>query len=105
MSSIMLKSRPLSMTVRCSSQKTTENPINIARKRFETKRVVSLKENINRLIAIANSDVKEYGEFFNELDDIHKKQFTEVFDHIKDKIPTGASKSSDKSSEENIFLE
>lgn len=81
-----------------ASAKKTESPIVRARKTFETKRMVSLKENLNKIVAIATADVKELTDFVKELDDLHKKE-----------LMPGKSKTTDESvaeedqSDENIF--
>ena len=52
--------------------KPVDNPITIARKTFETKRAVTLKENFNKLIAIGSAEAKELSDFAKELDELHK---------------------------------
>lgn len=69
------------------------NPIVDARKAFEKKRLVSVKENFNKLVMIASSDVKELGDFIKELDEIHRKEL----------FP--ADRSSKGDADENIFLD
>lgn len=56
-----------------------KNGINEARKKFEKERNVTLKENLNKVLAIGNNEVKEVGGFLKELDELHKKQLKDVF--------------------------
>jgi hypothetical protein len=72
----MMFLRRAAFKIRCSSssEKKPPNPVQKARKTFEKKRGDSLKENVNKLILIANKDIKEYGDFIKELDEIHKKE-------------------------------
>ena len=91
----MMLLRRTGLNIQCCQKK--ENPVQKARKIFEKKRGDSLKENVNKLVAIANKDIKEYGDFIKELDEIHKKELK------KDKKPTNTD-SMDESGE-NIFLE
>ena len=97
----MMLLRRTGLNIKCCQKK--ENPVQKARKAFEKNRGDSLKENVNKLIAIANKDIKEYGDFIKELDEIHKKELK------KDKKPANASaaesiESIDDSSD-NIFLD
>jgi len=64
-----------SVTCRASSKDNApKNHIVAARKLFESKRLVSLKENVNKLILIATADTKEISDFVKELDELHKKE-------------------------------
>lgn len=72
------------------------SPINEARKAFEKRRLVSLKENFSKLVMIATADGKELSDFAKELDELHKKEFSTLFEKA---VPQGAKTS------ENIFLE
>jgi hypothetical protein len=63
----------------CEAKKPKENPINISRKAFEKKRSVTLKENVNTLLKIANIDIKEAGDFIKELDELHKDALKKAF--------------------------
>lgn len=110
----LVRSRSAVVTSRCcasssssSSKKVGENPVNpvtVSRKRFEAKRGVSLKENLNKLLVIANADIKEYGDFIKELDEIHKKEVNTFFDKVK-AGPSASSTSSEEEGEgENIFV-
>lgn len=79
----MLFARKIS-TARNTARRTTchaasrynspKNHIVAARKLFESKRLVSLKENVNKLILIATADTKEISDFVKELDELHKKE-------------------------------
>lgn len=82
-----------------ASAKNTESPIVRARKAFETKRMVSLKENLNKIVAIATADVKELTDFVKELDELHKKELMPG----KSKA-TEASVEEEDQSDENIFV-
>lgn len=89
--------------VQCCTDKKPPNPVQKARKTFEKKRGDSLKENVNKLIAIANKDIKEYGDFIKELDEIHKKELNK-----KKKAPTPTDSTTTSSSDEeeySIFLD
>ena len=81
-----------------TSQK-PQNNITVARKAFESRRFISVKENFNKLVLIATSDTKEISDFMKELDLLHKKHF--------EKTPTTPTTSTtdESSSDENIFLE
>ena len=57
-----------------SKDNSQKNNIVAARKLFENKRLVSLKENVNKLILIATADTKEISDFVKELDELHKKE-------------------------------
>jgi len=59
---------------RASTDNSPKNNIVAARKLFESKRLVSLKENVNKLILIATADTKEISDFVKELDELHKKE-------------------------------
>jgi len=59
---------------RASGDNSPKNNIVAARKLFESKRLVSLKENVNKLILIATADTKEISDFVKELDELHKKE-------------------------------
>lgn len=89
-------------TLRCFASRDTPelpkppSPINEARKAFEKRRLVSLKENFSKLVMIATSDGKELSDFAKELDELHKKEFGAIFE----KSPHRAGKE-----RENIFLE
>ena len=99
---IVAKARPVCMTLRCSSQK-QENPITVARKAFEKKRSNTVKKNFNKLLFVANTDAKEVGDFFKELDEIHKKELSMLFDKFKSKTIT--TKEDDNGDEDsNIFI-
>lgn len=65
-----------SATCRATSSRdnSPKNNIVAARKLFESKRLVSLKENVNKLILIATADTKEISDFIKELDELHKKE-------------------------------
>jgi hypothetical protein len=67
-------------TFRCrASAEKKENNIVSARKLFEAKRSISLKENVNKLIQIATADSKEINDFLKELDVLHKKELNNIF--------------------------
>lgn len=105
MNTLLLRNRSVSKIL-CSSEKKKESPISISRKQFEKKRNVSLKENVNKLLAIASGDVKEYSEFFKELDDIHKKELGQFIDKVKANFSKSQETSvidEDDENDENIF--
>jgi hypothetical protein len=86
-------------TFRCyASAEKKENNIVAARKLFEAKRSVSLKENVNKLIQIATADSKEVNDFLKELDVLHKKEINSIFPNSTP-APTTSS-----SEDENPFL-
>lgn len=62
------------------------------------KRNASIKENINKLIAIANNDVKEFNELIKEFDVEHKKA-------LKMKSESGTESGGETSDDENIFID
>jgi hypothetical protein len=102
----IIKTR-VSITPICSAKK-PETPINVTRKNFETKRTASLKENVNKLLLIAASDVQEYSDFFKELDVIHKKELASwvarVKEHVSEVVPRGpVSQKETEDEDENIF--
>ena len=74
----LIRNRTLFVPV-CESKRPKENPINSSRKAFEKKRNLTLKENVNVLLKIANIDIKEYGDFIKELDELHKNELSKVF--------------------------
>ena len=81
-----------------ASAKKTESPIVRARKAFETKRMASLKENLNKIVAIATADVKELTDFVKELDDLHRKEL------MPGKSKTEESVVDEDQNDENIFV-
>lgn len=94
---MLLTSRSrINIITRASADK-KENPISIARKAYEAKRTVTAKENLNKLLMIASSDIKELNEFIKDLDDIHKKEMTEIVTKIQGK------KKDEIVEDENIF--
>lgn len=59
--------------VRCvAASDDASNSINEARKRFQKERQVTIKDNFNKVLGIANVEVKEVGGFLKELDQLHK---------------------------------
>jgi hypothetical protein len=100
----LVRSRSAVVTSRCCASKKNEtNPVTVSRKRFEAKRGVSLKENLNKLLVIANADIKEYGDFIKDLDEIHKKEVNTFIDKVKAGGPSSSSSSSEDEGE-NIFV-
>lgn len=83
-----------------ASAKKTESPIVRARKAFETKRMASLKENLNKIVAIATADVKELTDFVKELDDLHRKELMPG----KSKPIADESVAEEDQNDENIFV-
>jgi hypothetical protein len=81
--------------ITCEANK-PDSPIQTARKTFEKKRQITLKENINKLVTIATADTKELNEFLKELDVLHKKEL------MPNSVKTAESSESEES--ENIFL-
>lgn len=76
-----------------------KNKIVDARRSFEKRRLVSVKENFNKLVMIATADVKELSDFLKELDDAHKRELMQK--------PSASTESRDDSgdSSENVFLQ
>lgn len=93
----MLLSRR-SLVCVASSGKKTESPIFRARKAFENKRMVSLKENLNKIVAIATADVKELTDFVKELDELHKKEL------MPGKAKRDETVADEDQNDENIFV-
>lgn len=96
------KSRSCCLKLKCSSQK-QENPVTVARKAFENKRSKTAKENLNKLLFVANSDAKEIGDFLKELDELHKKELSTLFDKVKSKVNVPADEDND-AEDSNIFV-
>jgi alanyl-tRNA synthetase len=89
----------------CSSEKKV-NPVNVIRKNFEKIRSESLKDNFNKLMVIAASDIKEYSDFFKELDEIHKKELSQLADNLKEQFSNSNPSSPVKViDDENIFVD
>jgi len=105
MNSLLIKNSRVMVKPQCSSEKKT-NPISVSRKNFEKTRSESLKENFNKLMVIASSDLKEYSDFFKELDEIHKKELGQLADNLKEQFSKSNSSSAVKViDDENIFVE
>ncbi len=104
MQSLLIKSRT---TFKCFAAKDKkENPITVARKAFEKKRAVNAKENLNKVLRVADSDLKEYFNFFKELEEIHRKEFLELHDKMiapVKKMTEQSVEEKDSEDEENIF--
>lgn len=64
------------LKINCSLK--SENPIVDARKRFEKKRNIVLKDNFNKIANIASSEVKDLKGFIDELDQLHRKEFDKL---------------------------
>jgi anion-transporting ArsA/GET3 family ATPase len=82
-----------------------KNILNVSRKDFETKRLSQIKENFNKFLTIGSSELKEYSDFFKELDKIHKDTIDELkkeYGWIQDKTQTTMSMDS---IEENVFID
>lgn len=94
------KTRASFVKVRCSSEK-KDSAVTVARKAFEKKRAKSVKENFNKLLVVANSDVKEIGDFLKELDEIHKKEMSVLFDKVKTKV--NVQEEDEENDDTNIF--
>jgi hypothetical protein len=59
------------------------------------KRNSTIKENINKLIAIGNNEINEFNELMKEFDIAHKKAL---------KFDSGSESDDDEPQEENIFV-
>lgn len=94
----MILSRRALSCVACANGKKVDTPIVNARKAFEAKRMSSLKENFNKMVAIANADAKELVDFVKELDELHKKELMPSSTSTSGKVDPEAD------SDENIFL-
>ncbi len=103
---IISKSRMLTCRCHASAEK-KENPITVARKAFEKKRAVNAKENLNKVIRVADADLKEYGNFFKELEEIHRKEFLSFHDKMIAPLKKTTDSSDEKvvaeDEDENIF--
>lgn len=91
-----------------ASKDRKENPITVVRKAFEKKRAVNAKDNLNKLLIVADSDLKEYANFFKELDEIHRKEFATLHDKVVAPFRKGSESSEEKTddddtNDENIF--
>ncbi len=71
----MLVSRNVFKCVASAERPKQRSLITNARKKFEKKRLETLKENINKLAFIATLDTKEITDFVKELDECHKEYF------------------------------
>lgn len=104
MNSLLIKSSRVMVKPICSSEKKV-NPINVTRKNFEKIRSESLKDNFNKLMVIASSDIKEYSDFFKELDEIHKKELSQLADNLKEQFSKSQPSSVTVIDDENIFVD
>jgi hypothetical protein len=89
---------------RASADNSSKNNIVAARKLFEKKRLVSLKDNFNKLILIATADTKEITDFVKELDELHKKELN--YNKKKDENDDADDDADDTDAEdkaENVF--
>jgi len=99
-------------TVRCvakASSNKPEHPITIARKSFEAKRSITLKENFNKLALLATADTKEISDFIKVIDELHRKEFEELRSKAsqlftKKNTTTSSRSGVETDDEENIFL-
>jgi hypothetical protein len=64
------------LKINCSIK--SNNPIVDARKRFEQKRNIVLKDNFNKIANIASSEIKDLKGFIDELDQLHRKEFDKL---------------------------
>jgi len=111
MNSVLLKNRTV-LKVKCESNSSNNQVKNITniRKEFEKSRSLILKDNVNKLLAIARSDVKEYSDLFKELDNVHKESINNFINQVKNYVNDNKyskdEKKDDQSNkdEENIFI-
>jgi hypothetical protein len=98
MQSILVKNRQFSVAVRCDaeSKPKTNKFLPLLNGPGAKKRNASIKENLNKLIAIGTSEFKEVYEFAKELDIEHKKAFN---------FKNTEEKETDAENEESLFLE
>lgn len=75
MQSILVKSRSSFVSVRCESTAPKNKFLPLLNGPGAKKRNASIKENLNKVIAIGTSEFKEVYEFALELDEAHKKAF------------------------------
>ena len=90
--------------VRCDagSQNTPKKPLfPLLNTPSAKKRNVSIKENINKLIAIGTSEVKEFNELMKEFDIAHKK----ALDVLKSNSSSESSSTPSTEETDNIFLD
>ena len=88
----------------CEDSNTSTNPITNARKAFEKKRNVTLKQNVNTLLNIANSDLKECSVFLKQLDTLHKAEVDKIFKKMKpDTEEESTALVVEEADDENIF--
>ena len=81
----MMKMRSMCIRVRCDAAASKPpSPVSVFRKGVESKRSVMLKDNYNKLLAIATADTKFLSDTLVALDAMHK----EMFEKIKTKTTT-----------------
>lgn len=104
----MLNIKTRSLVVKCRAAGEKENPINLAKKRFDNKRNVVLKDNLNKIVSIGNAELKDLNEFMKELDLLHRKEINDWFNkkdvsvsrsHVAEVVG-----SDDDENDENIFV-
>lgn len=87
-----------------------DNPVTTSRKAFEAKRVKTAKENLNKVLIIANTDIRECNEFIKELDTLHKQQFQTLWDKVKANVSQSSNEVDETSlkteeANNNIFVD
>jgi hypothetical protein len=102
MQALIVKSRTPVVSVRCDASSSKPNKFfPLLNGPGAKKRNASIKENLNKLIAIGTAEFREAYEFALELDEAHKKAFN------LNKAQEGDLniKDSDKEDDENIFID
>ncbi len=82
-------------------QSTDKKVLPLLNTELAKQRNATIKENINKLIAIATNDVKEFNELIKELDIEHKKALKFASYEDSKEQPTNSGTESD---DENIFI-
>lgn len=90
-----------SRCVRCVAASDSPNSIKDARKRFEKERTVTIKDNFNKVLGIANVEVKEVGGFLKELDQLHK----DILGSWGDKKSASVVANEEDARDDNIFAD
>lgn len=75
------------------------------RKEFEKKRSVQIKDNFNKLIVIANAEIKEYKDLFTKLDTEHREYFKNIFNKDNKHDKNSLMSSEDEDEKTNVFIE
>lgn len=97
-------SRSVVVPCKCSGSIDPKSVVQVMRKKFENKRTVVAKQNLNSILAIATADLKDCTAVLKELDEFHKNKWSSVFK--KEGVEETAAPSSEEASKDtNIFVD